>query len=163
MTGEAQLLLAQLAALLEDEPECTANLANTSALLMSQLADLNWVGFYLVAPTREGSHNELVLGPFQGLPACLRLPFGKGVCGTAWQNNRSVRVDDVHAFPGHIACDSASQSELVVPLRRPDGTVFGVLDLDSPMVGRFGPADQELIEQVCGFVESHSSMILRST
>jgi GAF domain-containing protein len=154
-----QLLTAQLQALIEGESDLTANLANAAALLNSALPDLNWVGFYLVkpavgAPKADEAGNHLVLGPFQGLPACIRLPYGAGVCGTAWQTNQSLRVADVHAFPGHIACDSASQSEVVIPLRYPDGRVWGVLDLDSPRIGRFTEADQAGLEAFCRALES---------
>lgn len=134
-------LAAQLGALLTGEPDPIANAANTSALLFQMMPDLNWAGFYLM---RDG---ELVLGPFQGKPACVRIPVGKGVCGTAAARGVSVLVEDVHAFPGHIACDSASRSELVVPLIGRDG-VIGVIDLDSPLTGRFDAADQAGIERI---------------
>lgn len=150
------LLCSQLRALMEDEPDRTANLANAAALLMAELPTLNWAGFYFVGPSRtEGAADELVLGPFQGLPACIRLPFNKGVCGTAWARNETVLVEDVHAFPGHIACDSASESEIVVPLRDPSGRVVGVLDLDSPAKGRFGDADRVGLEAFCRILEGH--------
>lgn len=132
-------LCGQLEALLAGEPDAIANAANTSALLYQMLPDLNWAGFYLM---RGG---ELVLGPFQGKPACVRIPVGRGVCGAAVAERRSVLVDDVHAFPGHIACDAASRSELVVPLIR-DGAVIGVIDLDSPRPGRFDADDQAGVE-----------------
>jgi len=147
------LLTAQLAALMEDEPNPVDNLANAAALLKSELPDLNWVGFYLVGPARKSSTPELVLGPFQGLPACIRLPYNQGVCGTSWAQNSSLRVPDVHAFPGHIACDSASNSELVVPLRDGQGQVVGVLDLDSPVFDRFSEADQAGLEAFCRVLE----------
>lgn len=115
------------------------NLANASSLLMAHLPRLNWAGFYLF---EEG---ELVLGPFQGLPACLRIPLGKGVCGTSAREKRSVRVDDVHLFPGHIACDVRSRSELVVPLFSGD-RLLGVMDLDSPEVARFDDDDRAGLE-----------------
>lgn len=120
-----QLLIKQLSALLEGETNSIANLSNASALLNQFLERTNWVGFYLM---EEG---ELVLGPFQGLPACVRIPLGKGVCGTAAEQMETVRVEDVHQFPGHIACDAASQSEIVIPLVK-EGKLFGVLDIDSP-------------------------------
>ena len=129
-------LRAQLAALIGDERDAIANLANAAALIWHTTADVNWAGFYLL-PTPD----ELVLGPFQGKPACVRIAVGRGVCGTAVARGASVLVEDVHAFPEHIACDSASRSELVVPLQK-DGRVVGVLDLDSPSVGRFTDADQ---------------------
>jgi GAF domain-containing protein len=136
-----RLLTAQLESLLADERDFIANAAQFSAFLYTQIEDLNWAGFYL-------NHNdELVLGPFQGQIACVRIPFGKGVCGTAAQTRETQRVVDVHEFPGHIACDSASNSELVVPLVK-DGCLIGVLDLDSPSVGRFSEVDQAGIEQL---------------
>ncbi|MFZ3589422.1 GAF domain-containing protein [Bacillus sp. DJP31] len=135
-----ELLLKQLQALLEDEKNVVANLANASALLNQFLSEVNWVGFYMT----DG--NELVLGPFQGLPACVRIPFGRGVCGTAAATKITQRIADVHAFPGHIACDAASQSEIVVPLLKND-EVIGVLDIDSPIKDRFDEIDQEYIER----------------
>lgn len=131
-----------LAAVLQGERDPIANAANTSALLFQLLPDLNWAGFYFL---RSGG--ELVLGPFQGKPACVRIASGRGVCGTAAQRGSSVLVEDVHAFPGHIACDAASRSELVVPLLR-DGQVTGVIDLDSPIPGRFTEADRLGIERI---------------
>ncbi|EMI10736.1 GAF domain-containing protein [Anoxybacillus salavatliensis] len=138
------LVIDQLKALISDEKNVVANLANASALLNYFLHDINWVGFYIT----EG--NELVLGPFQGLPACVRIPFGKGVCGTAAAEKRTVRVADVHTFPGHIACDAASQSEIVVPMIK-DGRVIGVLDIDSPIKNRFDEVDEQYLQQ---FVET---------
>ncbi|PPA71654.1 GAF domain-containing protein [Jeotgalibacillus proteolyticus] len=137
------LVQKQLRALLEGEPNQIANLSNASSLLNQFLVQTNWVGFYLV----DGK--ELVLGPFQGLPACVRIPFGKGVCGTSASELKTMRVDDVHAFPGHIACDAASQSEIVVPVVK-DGRLIGVLDIDSPVTSRFDEVDQEQLEK---FVE----------
>lgn len=149
------VLTAQLTALTEDEPDRTANLANAAALLNSELPDLNWAGFYFVGPARNpGAGDELVLGPFQGRPACIRLPYAKGVCGTAWARNQTLVVADVHAFPGHIACDSASESEIVVPLRDAAGKVTGVLDLDSPVKGRFGDEDLRGLEAFCAVLET---------
>ncbi len=116
------------------------NLANAAAVLYTGMAEINWAGFYLL----DG--DTLVLGPFQGKPACLRIPMGKGVCGTAAALNQTQRVEDVHLFPGHIACDSASASEIVIPLRQ-KGRVFGVLDIDSPVKGRFSPEDQAWLEE----------------
>ena len=139
--GGYALLSAQLESLLADERDFIANSAQFSAFLFSQLGDLNWAGFYL------NRNEELVLGPFQGQIACVRIPFGRGVCGAAASSRQTQRVDDVHAFPGHIACDSASNSELVVPLVK-DGTLIGVLDLDSPSLARFTPQDQAGIEQL---------------
>ncbi len=135
-------LVEQLTAVLADEHDPVANAANTAALLMQMLPDLNWAGFYFL---RE--RDELVLGPFQGKPACVRIAAGRGVCGAAVARRQSVRVDDVHAFPGHIACDAASRSELVVPLVR-DTVIIGVIDLDSPRPGRFDAEDQRGIEAV---------------
>jgi L-methionine (R)-S-oxide reductase len=135
-----QLVEKQLRALLEGEHNAIANLSNASALLNQFLENINWVGFYLV------EDNELVLGPFQGLPACVRIPFGKGVCGTAALNKETIRVEDVHQFPGHIACDAASQSEIVIPLLKADGTLIGVLDIDSPEKNRFDELDQTYLE-----------------
>jgi L-methionine (R)-S-oxide reductase len=128
-------LAAQLASLIEGEPDRIANAANMAALLYHGLPDLNWAGFYLT----QGE--ELILGPFQGQPACVRIAWGNGVCGTAAARGETVLVPDVHAFPGHIACDPVSQSELVVPLIE-DGRVTGVLDLDSPKRARFDADDQ---------------------
>lgn len=139
-------LAKQLEALVGDETDQVANLANTAALLWHTLADLNWAGFYLM---RDG---ELVLGPFQGKPACVRIAVGAGVCGTAVAREASVLVEDVHAFPGHIACDADSRSELVVPLRA-NGRVIGVLDLDSPAPGRFTTADQLGCERLVKVLE----------
>ncbi len=135
-------LAAQLSSLLEGESDPVANGANTAALLFQMMPDLNWAGFYFL---RDGK--ELLLGPFQGLPACVRIPVGRGVCGAAVEQRRSILVEDVHAFAGHIACDAASRSELVVPLIR-NGRILGVLDLDSPAVGRFDAEDQAGIERI---------------
>ena len=128
-------------ALMAGETSFLATLANTSALLFERLSDVNWAGFYLL----EGE--TLVLGPFQGKLACVRIPVGRGVCGTAVATNEVQRVEDVHAFPGHIACDSASNSELVIPLVK-DGRLIGVLDLDSPKLARFSEADQAGMEKM---------------
>ena len=134
-------LIEQANALISGVPHRIANLANVSALIFDTLEDLNWAGFYFL----EGE--TLVLGPFQGKPACIEIPVSRGVCGAAVRENRSQLVADVHAFAGHIACDSASRSELVVPLRK-DGAVFGVLDLDSPSLSRFTEADREGMERL---------------
>jgi L-methionine (R)-S-oxide reductase len=133
----------QLAALLAHERDFVANAANTAALLFHSLPDINWAGFYLL---KDG---ELVLGPFQGKPACVRIPIGKGVCGTAAERRATVVVEDVDAFPGHIACDSASRSEIVVPLIR-DQRLIGVLDIDSPLPGRFDDEDRRGCEALAG-------------
>jgi L-methionine (R)-S-oxide reductase len=135
------LVIKQLEALLHGETNQVANLSNASALLNQFLDRINWVGFYLM-----DTNNELVLGPFQGLPACIRIPLGKGVCGTAAQKKETVRVEDVNQFPGHIACDAASQSEIVVPLIKGD-QLIGVLDIDSPEVNRFDELDQKKLEE----------------
>jgi len=127
-------LASQLRSLLEGERDFIANAANVTSLLYHALPDLNWAGFYLL---KEG---ELVLGPFQGKPACVRIGMGKGVCGTAAQQRQTILVDNVHEFPGHIACDSESNSEIVLPLVK-DGELLGVLDLDSPVLGRFDEQD----------------------
>lgn len=137
----------RLSWMLSRESDAVANLANASAVLMDELSGLNWVGFYLL---KQG---ELVLGPFQGKPACVRIQPGRGVCGTAFSRNETLRVPDVHAFPGHIACDSASRSELVVPLRDADGVPFGVLDIDSPEYDRFSAEDQAGLENAARIIE----------
>ncbi|MCL1145881.1 GAF domain-containing protein [Shewanella marinintestina] len=136
----------QVQALFEGEDDIVAALANFSALLNDNMTDLNWVGFYLL------KNDQLVLGPFQGKVACTRIPIGKGVCGTAVAMNISQRIDDVHQFEGHIACDSASNSELVVPLRK-NGTVIGVLDIDSPSLSRFSEIDQQGVETLVKSLE----------
>ena len=128
-------LAAALEGLVAGEPDAIANMANATALIFETLPDVNWVGFY------RNVGGELVLGPFQGRAACIRIPFGKGVCGVAAESRQVQRVEDVHAFPGHIACDAASRSEIVVPLIR-DGEVIGVLDIDSPNHARFDAEDE---------------------
>jgi L-methionine (R)-S-oxide reductase len=133
------LLEAQAVALADGEPDLLANCANFVALLYQGMADVNWLGIYVLRG------DELVLGPFQGLPACVRIALGKGVCGTAARSRTTQRVPDVHAFAGHIACDAASRSELVVPLLH-DDRLFGVLDIDSPSLDRFSAEDQAGIE-----------------
>ena len=133
-------LLAAAHVLTDGEPAPLANLANLAALIYHGMSDLNWAGFYLYA---EG---ELVLGPFQGRPACTRIPLSKGVCGQAARDKKTLIVADVHEFPDHIACDANSRSEIVVPLLSPDGDLLGVLDLDSPHPGRFGAAEQAVCE-----------------
>ena len=129
-----------LRGLLEGETDAIANMANAAALLWETLPDINWVGFYRNV-AKENGEGELVVGPFQGRPACVRIPFGTGVCGAAAETRQVQRVDDVHAFPSHIACDSASNSEIVVPLIR-DGKLLGVLDIDSPKHARFTADDE---------------------
>lgn len=131
------LISKEIEALTSDVTDLTANLSNVSALLNMELSDINWVGFYLL------KDNELILGPFQGKPACVTIPVGKGVCGTAVSTDSTKLVKDVHEFPGHIACDSASNSEIVMPLHDKSGKVVAVLDIDSPDKGRFTEADKE--------------------
>lgn len=140
------LLTSSLRALIHGVPHETANLANASALLWEMLDGINWAGFYLM----EGS--TLVLGPFQGKSACIEIPLGKGVCGTAAEKDCTQLVYDVHQFPGHIACDGASNAEIVVPLHR-EGRVIGVLDIDSPHIGRFTPEDQAGLEAFARVLE----------
>ena len=141
-----KLLKAQLEALTQDVPYETANFANASALIWQGLADINWAGFYLMCD------GMLVLGPFQGKPACTRIAVGRGVCGTAVAQDATQLVPDVHAFPGHIACDYASNSEIVVPIHK-DGAVYGVLDIDSPLLNRFSEADREGLESLVQVLE----------
>jgi len=140
-------IVQQVAGLVSGEPDLIANLSNVSALLNDYLADINWVGFYIM---RDG---ELVLGPFQGKVACIRIPVGRGVCGTAAASKTTQRIDDVHAFPGHIACDSASNSELVVPIIVNDNVV-AVLDIDSPKRARFTAEVQQEMEAVVNVLET---------
>ena len=145
-------LSAKLTALMEGVPYLTANLANASALLWQELEDINWVGFYQL------HQSKLVLGPFQGKPACIEIPVGKGVCGRAAAENKVQRVEDVHAFPGHIACDSASNSEIVLPLYC-RGEIWGVLDIDSPSLGRFTREDAQGLEEISAII---SNMIAKT-
>jgi L-methionine (R)-S-oxide reductase len=145
-------LIAQAEGLLHGERDAIANAANLSALIYDAVADLNWAGFYFLK-----SADELVLGPFQGKVACVRIPVGKGVCGSAVAEARSQLVPDVHAFPDHIACDAASRAELVVPLAR-DGRIFGVLDLDSPTPGRFTAEDQAGFEALAALYVDASDL-----
>ncbi len=144
------LLNQQLDALTKDVPHPVANLANAAALLWESLQDINWAGFYLL----EG--DTLVLGPFQGKPACIEIPVGRGVCGTAVAENQTQLVADVHQFPGHIACDSASASEIVIPLRH-NGEIIGVLDIDSPILDRFTDADRSGLETFARILQSRLS------
>lgn len=139
-------LCEKLRALIRGVPHKTANLANAAALLYTEMTGLNWAGFYLL----EG--DTLVLGPFQGKPACIEIPVGSGVCGTAVREGCTQRVEDVHQFPGHIACDSASASEIVIPIRQ-KGVIVGVVDMDSPYVGRFAPEDQTGLEEFVRVLE----------
>ena len=135
-------LILMLRGLMDGERDVIANLANTSALLADALKQINWAGFYLM------KNGVLVLGPFQGKPACIRIPVGRGVCGTAAATKEIQLVYDVHCFPGHIACDAASNSEIVIPLIR-NGEVLGVLDIDSPIVGRFDEEDRAGLASLC--------------
>lgn len=141
------LIHSQLKALLAGETYVIPNLSNTSALLNGALEDINWVGFYLL------HKGELLLGPFQGNTACIHIPIGKGVCGTAVQRDETQLVTDVHQFPGHIACDSASRSEIVIPIHK-NGQIVGVLDIDSPTIKRFDEIDKEGLEAVVRILET---------
>ena len=145
MTNYDQLI-AQLSALTEGIPHEVANLANASALLWQELLDINWAGFYKM------TDGILVLGPFQGKPACIEIPVGRGVCGTAVAEDKTQLVYDVHQFPGHIACDCASNSEIVLPIHV-KGEIWGVLDIDSPHIGRFAEEDKEGLQKVVGVLE----------
>ncbi len=141
------LLQEQLKSMTQSERDTIANLANASALLYMSLSGINWAGFYLV---RDG---QLVLGPFQGKPACIRIDFGKGVCGSAAADDTAILVPDVHAFAGHIACDAASKSEIVIPVHHA-GRLTAVLDIDSPLYGRFSQEDREGLERFCAVLEA---------
>ena len=145
--NDYRLLIEQAKAFAEDSTWDITLYANISALLFESLKNLNWAGFYLM---RDG---ELVLGPFQGKTACMRIPVGKGVCGTAVKENRIIRVDDVHLFKGHIACDCASESEIVLPLHH-DGKIIGVLDIDSPVKSRFSMEDKEGLAELVKVIEN---------
>ena len=148
--GENNLLLNQLRSLTQGETNLTANLANISAFLYDQLPDLSWSGFYLF----DSAEQMLILGPFQGKPACTRIGIGKGVCGQAFQTKQTLIVENVHLFPGHIACDTTTNAEIVVPLISSQGASIGVLDLDSRKFGRFKAKDQQFFEQVAQIVEN---------
>ncbi|PAK38983.1 GAF domain-containing protein [Peribacillus simplex] len=143
-----ELVQKQLLALIEDETNRIANLSNAAALLNQFLDEINWVGFYLY------EEDQLILGPFQGLPACVRIPMGKGVCGTSAATEKTLRIEDVHQFPGHIACDAASRSEIVIPLMK-DGKLLGVLDIDSPITDRFDEMDQQGLEKFAKILSNH--------
>ncbi|KGK01329.1 MULTISPECIES: GAF domain-containing protein [Pseudoalteromonas] len=143
-----QSLVKQTESLIGGESNIIANMANISALLFTSLEDVNWAGFYFM-----DSPTELVLGPFQGNPACIRIPVGKGVCGTAAATEQTQLISDVHAFDGHIACDAASNSEIVVPIMK-NGSVFAVLDIDSPSIGRFDTDDQAGLEALVKCLEA---------
>lgn len=141
------LLQKQLISLIEDESNLIAILSNTSALLNDHLDQVNWVGFYLI------ENNELILGPFQGHPACVHIQIGKGVCGTAISNNETQVVKDVHQFPGHIACDANSNSEIVIPIHKAN-EIIGVLDIDAPIKNRFNNEDRKELEKVVSIIEN---------
>ncbi|MGD0472992.1 MAG: GAF domain-containing protein [Candidatus Velthaea sp.] len=151
MSGH-EIIYERVGSLFGAERDAIANAANLAAIVYGELPDVNWAGFYF---TRG---NELVLGPFQGKPACVRIAFGRGVCGTAWAEARTIVVPDVHAFAGHIACDTASNSEIVVPLERSDGVVVGVLDVDSPLRDRFSEGDRSLLEALAQLYVGHSDL-----
>jgi len=146
--AQYQLLAQQAQSLIEGEPDLTANLANISALLNMNFDNINWVGFYLL------KGDQLVLGPFQGNVACVRIALGQGVCGTAFSTNTIQRIADVHEFEGHIACDAASQSEIVLPINI-DGKTIGVLDIDSPITDRFSEIDEQGLALVVEAIQSH--------
>jgi len=151
MSHEIKYMLnKQLTAIIEGEKNVIANLSNASALLSEQFRTINWAGFYLF----DTDDNELVLGPFQGKVACIRIKEGEGVCGTALKEQRSLIVDDVHLFPGHIACDAASQSEIVVPMIK-DGVKIGVLDMDAPVKNRFTEDDRLMLEEFVSVLLEH--------
>lgn len=141
-----QTLNNSLRALVHDVPHKIANFSNSSAVLFDMLEDINWAGFYFL----EG--DKLILGPFQGKPACIEINIGRGVCGTAVQDGKTILVENVHEFPGHIACDSASNSEIVIPIRK-DGIIIGVLDIDSPLLGRFTNEDKIGLEEFVSILE----------
>ena len=141
---------AEVLAVLDGEPNLTARMATVASMLADAFDHFFWTGFYVVAPDKA---DELVVGPYQGTLGCLRIAFGRGVCGTAAATRRTQIVEDVHAFPGHIACDSASRSEIVVPIRK-DGEVWGVLDMDSPVKDRFSEEDAEILEEAVRTLEN---------
>ncbi|PRC92225.1 GAF domain-containing protein [Solimicrobium silvestre] len=145
------ILARQVTSLLDGERDLTANAAQFSALIYEAIADLNWAGFYWVRPAKNAGNDsqrkDLLVGPFQGKVACARIAFGRGVCGTAALERRTILVADVHAFPGHIACDSASNAEIVIPVIK-DGQLFGVFDIDSPSTSRFSEEDQKGLEEL---------------
>ena len=139
------LLVRQVTSILEGERDLTANASQFSALVYDTIADLNWAGFYFTVPSKKGEGNDLLVGPFQGKPACARIPFGRGVCGATAVKRETIVVADVHAFPGHIACDSASASEIVIPVLK-DDRLIGVFDIDSPRLDRFSDEDRAGLE-----------------
>ena len=148
------MLTRQVASILEGERDLTANAAQFSAFVYDTIADLNWAGFYLTVPAKKGDGQDLLVGPFQGKVACARIPFGRGVCGASAVERRTILVPDVHAFPGHIACDSASNAEIVIPLIK-DDQLIGVFDIDSPTLNRFSDEDRAGLEaMVAAFLEA---------
>ena len=146
-----ELLCKQITSLLGDETDCLANMANLSAALFQELPDLNWAGFYIL---KDG---QLVLGPFQGKPACVRIALGRGVCGTCARSGQTQLVKNVHEFAGHIACDAASNSEIVLPIFK-NGAVWGVLDIDSPILARFDETDKIYLEKIARLFEKTSAL-----
>ncbi|MDQ1921545.1 GAF domain-containing protein [Massilia pseudoviolaceinigra] len=144
-TGDYSLLARQVSSILDGERDLTANASQFAALVYSTIPDLNWAGFYLLRPGKKEGAQELLVGPFQGKVACARIPLGRGVCGTCAQERRTIVVADVHAFEGHIACDSASNAEIVIPLLK-DGQLYGVFDIDSPLLNRFSEEDRVGLE-----------------
>lgn len=148
------MLCRQVASILEGERDLTANASQFSAFVYDTIADLNWAGFYLAVPAKKGSGQDLLVGPFQGKVACARIPFGRGVCGASAVERRTILVPDVHAFPGHIACDSASNSEIVIPLMKGE-KLIGVFDIDSPTLARFSDEDRAGLEaMVAAFLDA---------
>lgn len=141
------MILKEIQSITENEKDLVANLSNISAILNEHLNDINWVGFYLM------KDHELVLGPFQGKPACIRIPVGKGVCGTCVQEKKTLRVANVHQFAGHIACDSASNSEIVLPIIKED-QVVAVLDIDSPLLDRFSEEDEKMLTEIAEYIKT---------
>lgn len=142
-----KLMVQTVKAFISGESNTIANLSNISAIINEYLLDINWVGFYLM------ENDELVLGPFQGKPACIRIPIGRGVCGTTAAQKKTIVVEDVHQFPGHIACDVASNSEIVIPIIK-NNEIFGVLDIDSPKFKRFGELEQKYLEEIVTLIEA---------
>ncbi|NML62467.1 GAF domain-containing protein [Massilia sp. RP-1-19] len=148
------MLTRQVTSILEGERDLTANASQFSAFVYDTIAELNWAGFYLTVPSKKGDVQDLLVGPFQGKVACARIPFGRGVCGASAVERRTIVVADVHAFPGHIACDSASNAEIVIPLVK-DGKLIGVFDIDSPALNRFSDEDRAGLEaMVAAFLDA---------
>lgn len=156
------LLVRQVTSILEGERDLTANAAQFSALVYDTLSDLNWAGFYFTVPSKKGEGHDLLVGPFQGKPACARIPFGRGVCGTTAVERKTIVVADVHAFPGHIACDSESASEIVIPVLKND-QLIGVFDIDSPRPDRFSEEDRIGLEAMLAAFIAGTDFSLRQT